>query len=285
MALKKADMTSAENAAVALYGSSYNRQEQALIPDGDNYNQSFLPVMSYDGRVLGLVPIEETSFVGDEVDFVVPDVTGAVALASYVPALAPAGSTVSFMCVRLTREEELTQNWFNGTQSFIPFSRWVVAPGFAHQRNLTSYLLQFLKGEAMSGQVITVPPEFSAEDGVYTIQVEGLIANLQGCAFFDFNWVSLLNVETGNDDSATIMLGTPEGGVPEGVALTVVQSAALLNNSRNMNTLRFIKTSEAPIPAGNYSWPATVTNTSGHSVDVTITIVISSGNGVSIIAP
>lgn len=94
-------------------------------------------------------------------------------------------------------------------------------------------------------------------------------------AFFDANWVTLLNAKASDSKAVSITLGSPTSDPSNGLVKAFVVSGypAIINDTVQLNTLRFVKITEEPIPAGSYTWPATISNADGSTVSVTLTVV------------
>ena len=248
-----------------------------------SYTQSFLPLRTQDGRILGMLPITTTAFTGNETS---KEVTGGgvypVSLVTPTRVshnLSPNNLPVSYMAITVTPTQERTMyQSFDFMASFIPMSKWAMQPGFSFKTNTSNALLSMISGKSVSAIVVPSPATVTASNGSVGINWSAAMSSAGLASFVDVNWVSLLNVQTGNTNAASINPGAIDTGLGDPsngkVALYVVSSnPEIVNQSVLMSTLRFVKLVPGGIPVGAYKWSnAVVTNTDGSTATVCVTL-------------
>lgn len=238
--------------------------------------QSFLPIITDDNRILGLVSIPNTVFTGLETSMSINGV--ATPLRNVVPQRANISGVQhpNYMAITVTPSQERSNfqsaSWL---ASFLPYGKWNQQLGISVMVNKETTLLQMLRGVNLSGaaSVVLTPP--TASNGVHTVEW-GSDVNWGEFThpFIEVNWAALMSVNTGNTSPASISLGAMTSDPSTGkVRVFVVQSdAPVVNEGVLMNTLRFIKLTEGALPKGAYVWPATITNTDGSTATATFTL-------------
>lgn len=238
--------------------------------------QTFLPIITDDNRILGLVGIPNTTFTGSETTLSVNSVTQP--LRHVVPQRANISGVQqpSYMAIAVTPSQERSNfqsaSWL---ASFLPYGKWNNQLGISANVEKETTLLQMLRGVNLSGtsSVVVVPP--TASNGTHTVEWSSDVNwGEYSHTFIEVNWAALMNVNSGNVAPAAISLGAMTTDPSNGnVRAFVVQSGApVVNGGVLMNTLRFIKLSEEGLPKGDYVWPATITNTDGATVSATFTL-------------
>lgn len=182
---------------------------------------------------------------------------------------------IKYMGATVTQTQERTgivgPAWL---QPFIPATRWNMAPGFSRYDWKGNALTQMLEGslvDVISAPVAATP---TAVNGSLEITWTVGFGESNQMSFFEANWVSLFQAKSGNTNAVSISVGAPTLDPSGGhLKVFVVQSyPAIVNQSVLYNTLRFVKTVAESIPSGTYTWPATISNSDGSTVAVTLTV-------------
>lgn len=309
--------------------------------------QTFLPVRTTDNRVLGLLAIPATTFLGTETSLAVagygtvplmlvsqkanhdntvsrlPQAASQVnAIPGYASVAARDPMLIQYMSILATPREARSafnagysanqiaaanaiagtaakvvnaqgvtitaisdSGWdtFQSLSSFIPAEEWRLAPGYADQWYRGARFLDFLRGRngpTVSAPVV-VPP--TSTSGTVNISWKANFTNVATCAFFEVNWVEALTLvdASGGKYAASIVLGAPSADPSAGrLKATVVSNQGAFVTSPDgklnplMSTLRFVKTTDVSIPSGTYTWPATITSTTGSTTTCNLSIII-----------
>lgn len=360
------------------------------------YNQSFLPVLAPGNRILGIIPIATTSFTGEETSFVVNGGTFTIAQQTPVRVSADVNQnnlSTPYMALMVTAAQERgSYQSFDFLEQQVPVQRWSLTPGggvFKEAR--TTPLFGMLRGNTVTAIVVPTPAVVSAISGTVTVAWATEMASAPQFSFFEQNWVTLLQANSGNTNAANLTIGSslvpvvlpnptaatgvgssvggtlaaatyytkvvaidafgaktsasPESvgvatlGTTSSIAYTwtavpgavsyqlwygtsagtqasfftsttnsftlvstagtagtistandtgtfvkasagkialyvVTSSPQIVNNSISLNTVRFVKVSVAAIPAGNYLWNCTVSNTDGSTTPVILTLTV-----------
>ena len=162
--------------------------------------QTFLPIITDDNRILGVVGIPNTAFTGAETSM---SINGVVTpIREVVPHRANIEGLQqnSYMAVSVTPSQERSNfqsaSWL---ASFIPYGKWNQQLGFSANVEKETTLLQLLRGVNLSGptSVVIVPP--TASNG--TLKVEWATEVNWGehaHPFVEVNWALLMGVQSGN---------------------------------------------------------------------------------------
>lgn len=241
--------------------------------------QSFLPQVTQDKRVLGIVVITTTPFVGNETSVVIG--SGTYPLQQYNPIAGLGGlwqerPNIAYMGIPISPTQERQGNFgIQSLMSYIPRYRWQQQPGISRVDYTTNSLIDMLTGNIVPALVapVIVPPAATA--GTLRITWSLNFNYTPQFSFFEANWVQLLQVASGNLDAVSISVGAPSADPSAGhLKVFVVGSyPVIINQSVLFSTLRFVKTTPEPIPAGTYTWPAVILNSDGSTVTVDITVV------------
>ena len=207
---------------------------------------------------------------------------GAVPLKLYSPRaklwLAPQDQpTVNYMGVPITPTQERQSNYGpSWLQPFIPYTKWRQSPGFARYDWKGNALQEMLQGQSVDAIVVPTPATPTASNGALDITWSVDFNKSAQFSFFEANWVALFQVQSGNTNAASIVVGNPTTDPSAGmIKVFVTQSyPQIINQSVLFNTIRFVKITEDVVPTGNYVWPATITNSDGSTVTVTLTVTV-----------
>ena len=114
--------------------------------------QTFLPIITNDNRILGMMPIPKTTFTGSETSVSLQNVATPIrfvspSIANIVGLIQPVYVAIS---VTPTQERENFKSavWL---ASFIPYSKWNNQLGLAQNLTLETTLIQLLRGVNLSG--------------------------------------------------------------------------------------------------------------------------------------
>lgn len=238
--------------------------------------QTFLPIITNDNRILGVTTIPQTTFDGTETSLTIQGNDTPIKL--IVPhAGNNSADTLQPMYMAITVTPSQERDNFQSAfwlASFIPYSKWNTQLGFAANINLETNLIRLLRGVNLGGTPAPSTPAVTVSNGAADVNWAIEVNMGEQHAFVEVNWVMTMNVNSNNQSPASISLGTmtadPSNG--EVLAFVVQSNAPIMNDGVLMNTIRFVKISENPIPKGAYVWPAIVTNTDGSSATATFTL-------------
>ena len=237
--------------------------------------QAFLPYITQDRRILGVLPIPTTTFDGTETTMQVIGVATPIALQQPEVANVVGVPHPAYMAVVVTPEQERSNfqsaMWLS---SFIPYGKWNTQLGMSYMVERGTTLLQMLKGVNLSNVSSPASSVVTVADGESEVAWATEVNMTGNNAFIEVNWAVLMTAKSGNASPAAIALGDmtsdPSGGLVK--AFVVQSDAPVVNDAPMMNTLRFIKLTDSPVPKGSYVWPATVTNTDGSTAHATFTL-------------
>ena len=241
-----------------------------------SYTQSFLPILTQDNRVLGILPIPTTVFAGTETSFTISGGVYKVALQSPTRVSAEINQgnlKAPFMAAIVTPSQERgSYQSFDFLEQQVPVSTWN-HNGVKVVKN--NPLVSLLKGHKVNAIVPPALGVVTTATSSATVPVTWHSAAPKGAAL-EVHWVDLFKASSGNTLAVNLAVGSPPSNAANQVALYVVTSHPhIINGSVSLNTIRFVKLSENPVPTGNYTWACTVNNTDGSSLPVTLTLVVS----------
>ena len=238
--------------------------------------------MTHDRRIVSIVVISTTPFTGLETSMNIGGVITPIEL--YQPVTGMGGlwqnrKIANYMGIPITASQERKANYgVSDLQQFIPWSRWNTGPSISMLDYSSNSLLDMLAGNSVAAIAAPVIATPTATAGSLRISWS-LNVNYSHAApysFFEANWVELLKVASGNTNATSISLGNMSADPSSGhlKAFVVKSYPAIINQSIQFNTLRFVKTTPEAIPTGAYIWPATITNSDGSTVTVNLTVNI-----------
>lgn len=256
--------------------------------------QTFLPIITPDNRVLGIVPISSTDFVGTEPDFTIVGGTypGTYPLRRVQYQSLSGNRTqdkatnVDYMAISLSLSEERRGSPFVNmgyiTSQVSAQERdtraWRNAPNHSVKTRYTGTLVAFiLKGTAISAPA-PVPSGGNGSNASMPWSVNSPFTNVAQSEFIDINWQQVLGVDTSPYSPASVSIGTPSADPGSGNMLrayVVQQGLQVVNDMATYSTIRVIKVFPGQITAGTYTWPLTVTRTDGSTVTLNFSIVAS----------
>ncbi len=246
--------------------------------------QSFLP-MVLGNQVYGVMAIPTQSFTGSETSITILGLPyplkhfnySSLAHDNWNDLLNP---KTEFMAIELQSSEarsnfENPNLWLDNQVEGV--SAWRNAPGHSFLHTTYGPLLKMLQARGMDYAAATpsVPPIGSPFS--YSWSVNHPFANLSQYAFIDINWLEMFEISSGNQQPASLSIGTPTADPGAGLHLRLMQvqnSAETVNDALKYTTIRVIKVTAGAAASGTYTWPLTVTNTAGQSVVVTLDVVV-----------
>lgn len=237
--------------------------------------QAFLPYLTPDRRVVGILAIPVTTFSGTETTMLVAGVDTPIALITPGRPNPVNNQQPSYMAATITASQD--RNNFQSPvwlASFIPYGKWNIQLGVSFMVERETTLLQMLRGVNLSGMSSAVPPVVTIQSGVVNVDWE-VNVNLTGNnPFIEVNWVVLLTEKAPKVIPESIAIDTvvvdPSGGLVK--AFVVQAGSPVVNDVPLMNTLRFAKLTDSPVPKGSYIWSAVITNTDGSTSTAKFTV-------------
>lgn len=238
-------------------------------------SQSFLPYITPDNRILGILPIVTTVFTGNETTFA----GNSLIAVSYQQVSMPTwqeNKVIQYMAIPVSPSLERQFQKPGQINQYAAYTFWQNSPGFSFLDYRGNSLLTMLQGTQITATYVppvAVAPTVTAGVTSYALSADFRLTPT--CTFFDINWVAMVSAVSGNSDYASITVGKPTTDPSLGNlrAYVIATSPVLATlNSIAMNTVRFVKVVEGPIPAGAYVYPVTITNTSGLTTSTTITV-------------
>lgn len=243
--------------------------------------QYFLPFLSPDNRVLGILPIATTTFDGTETEFVsgtAPNtVTYPLRRMTNTRKLGDVIADYMAIDVSATDARGSLKNAIRGASSMFTTRRWVFANN-SHQV-LVGDLEFFLNGysKELSSVVIT-PPVSSLTDVERWWTANAPFTNSSVCQFFDVSWGRLTGLQDADIEKITnISLGAPVSDPSNGLGVRamLVYPMNQVDSRAYNSTLRFLRVSKlVAVTPGDYEWPVTVTFTDGSTMTVNIKITV-----------
>ena len=236
------------------------------------YTQTFLPIITNDGRILGMVPIPKTTFTGTEESVTVNGFE--------IPVRFVRTSVAEYIAASVTPQQERS-NFQNSSwlASFVPYGWWHNQLGMAVKVERETPFVQMLRGINVKGATYsaTVPKPSSQQGGAYAAEWVSC-ATLLGPAntFSDLIWPPQFTGIFEGEVPTSITLGRlvadPSNG-SGGLKIFLIQSGIpILNSEAQFDTVRFVKTANGTLPFGKYSWEAIVTASSGNPYKVLVTL-------------
>lgn len=237
--------------------------------------QTFLPIITQDNRILGMLNLpSDTSFDGTETSLQLDGYSIPLTLVRH-QSTNISMPNVEYMATLVTPSEERSNyqeaHWM---ASFIPYGKWNNQLGIAYKVERETNLLMMLRGINLSRSVTPSVSVVSPTNSTAQINWSTSVNLTGNNAFIEVNWAELVTKQFKNLVPASISIdeqvADPSGGL---LKVFVVQSdAPVVNESAFMNTLRFIKITDSPVPKGDYVWSATITNANGSTTTATFTI-------------
>lgn len=236
------------------------------------YTQTFLPIITNDGRVLGMAPIPETTFTGQETSFPVSGVLTPVRLV--------VTSSAAYVAVVVTPQQERSNfqssSWLS---SFIPYGWWHNQLGIAVKVERETPFLQLLRGVNVKGATYgsTVPGQASPLAPSYLAEWV-VSATMQGPtnSFADLVWPPQFTEALPGEVPTNLAIGPlvsdPSAGSGNLKIFLLQSGTPIVNSEAQFDTIRFVKVSSTPVPLGRYSWEVTVTSSSGNPFKVLVTL-------------
>ena len=237
-----------------------------------NLTQTFLPLVTNDGRVLGMYPIPQTSFAGDETSVLVNGTPTPVKLITVQSNMQP----VSYMAATITPEQERSNfqssSWM---ASFVPYNWWHNQLGMAFKVERETPFIQMLRGQNISGSTYSVNP-VPGSGGLSTPIYDAIWvseATMQGPAnsFTDLLWVPKFTEQYPLENPTSISIGVPvSASASRGVVrvFSIQSGVTIVNTAAIFDTLRFVKMPDSPLPFEDYSWEVTVNAASGNRYNI-----------------
>lgn len=236
--------------------------------------QFFLPMVTGDRRVVGLVPITETSFVGDETSIEIGPTTYNLRRITFTRQ--PSGKVMDYMSIYVSPSEE--RNEFRNMDSHLRTYTSTRYWGSQHTQkyNLMGDLEYFLEGGLKSMSVVVVPPAPTMNPLVRDWVANAPFANAPNCQFFDLTWARL----TGLSDVSRIRqvsVGAPSQDPGNGSSLKamLIYPSNQVNLAPYRSVVRVMRINKGAVTPGTYIWPLTVTDTSEQTTTVNLTINVS----------
>jgi len=233
--------------------------------------QYFLPMVTGDRRVVGLVPISETTYVGDELSQTLGAVTYSLRRITFTRQ--PSGKVMDYMSIYVSPQEE--RNEFRNLDSYLRTYTSTRYWGEGHTRkyNLMGDLEYFLEGGLKSMDVVVVPPAPTMNPLVREWAANAPFANAPNCQFFDLTWARL----TGLSDVTniqTVSVGAPSADPGNGASLKamLVYPSNQVNLADWRSVVRIMRVTKNAVVPGAYVWPLTVTDKFGQVTTVNVTI-------------
>jgi hypothetical protein len=156
-------------------------------------------------------------------------------------------------------------------------SAWRCNAGFTRYDVTYGPLLRLLQARGVDYQIPAPATPPVANPYSQNWYVNHPFSNLSQYAFLDINWVEMLQVHSGNQQPATISIGTPTVDPGAGLHLKLMlvqQSPTIINDAILYTTLRVIKVTAGAAAVGTYTWPLTITNTEGMTITVNLSLVV-----------
>jgi hypothetical protein len=240
-----------------------------------NITQAFLPYITQDNRIIGVLPIPVTTFNGTETSMVVAGVNTPLALVTPRVSNVVGTPQPAYMAATITPSQERSNfqsaYWL---ASFIPYGKWNTQLGMSYMVERETTLLQLLRGVNLSSVSSPAVTVVTASNALVEVNWATEVNMTGNNAFIEVNWAVLMTAQSGNASPAYITLDTmtsdPSGGLVK--AFVVQSDAPVVNDGVMLNTLRFIKMTNSPVPKGSYVWPAVITNTDGSIANATFTL-------------
>lgn len=250
--------------------------------------QTFLPLLTTDKRVLGLVPITSTNFTGAETTFTISGRVYPLQRVLYTSLIGSKtqneGTAVDYMAISVSLSQERTEFANHGYISSQVAAQerdarwWRNAPGHSLKTRYTGTLVAFiLKGTAINSPD-PVPMGGGGSNASVNFSVNSPFSNVAQAEFIDLNWQQLLGVDVSPASSpASVSIGTASADPGSGNMLrayVVQQGLQVVNNTASYSTIRIIKVFAGPVTAGTYTWPLTVTRVDGTTVVLNLSVVV-----------
>lgn len=257
--------------------------------------QAFLPVMIMpESRVIGGIPIGETTFNGDETTYSLAGHPYRMERKDVVSITGSGGVATahSFMMLPFTATEERQGRAFAvpgllSTESLMEFVKWVMPKNVSQEQGRnTSDLFKLLLGAksvGISGSTTSVqPPVLGASPMEVTVKCD--LGSASACSFMDIDFldwmasypdqnltVSGLTLLLPNPLSVTTFLKQFLVSVPKPLTIDPTKPD---QPELQFNTLRFIKIAPGVIPPGTYSYEFQLSTVQGVTIPGTLYLVL-----------
>lgn len=257
--------------------------------------QSFLPVMIMpESRVIGGVPIGETTFNGDEATYSIAGHPYPLERKDVVSITGSGGMATahSFMMIPFTATQERQGRAYAvpgllSTESLMEFVKWVMPKNVAQEQGRnTSDLFKLLLGAksvGVSGSTSSVqPPVLGASPMEVTVKCN--LGSASACSFLDIDfleWMSSYPDQNLTVSGLTLLLPSPLSvtaflkqflvSVPKPLTIDPTKPDQPV---LQFNTLRFIKVAPGVIPPGTYSYAFQLSTVQGVTIPGTLHLVL-----------
>lgn len=252
-------------------------------------SQAFLPLLTQDNRILGVVPIASQMFDGSETSYTVNSVSRPLRTvfinqsARYSNVQPTARFIVGFS---VSRADEVTGAYTGYSPTFIflqdvmPFYEWsALGSSTPTQQDGLGAVFHMLLGGA---SVLVAGPAPSSAPSMTTPDTLGWnatapIANGPACAFFDFNWVRLFSAMHTLDPAdypSLVVQSQPAGNLLKAYVLSTPDPNGLTGPL--YNTVRIMKVSAPSLIADDYVFTFAISNSAGliSTAQLTLTVTI-----------
>lgn len=259
--------------------------------------QAFLPLSGPDNRIFGNIAITPATFVGNEPTATVALGTGNVTLplkrvtydtninadsistSSTRSRIAYKGHqrrTVDYMAIALSRSDVQTF-WSDKGRllaSIADTRYWTAVNGW--KTELYGDLMSFLQG----GNVVTAavtPVNPTGSNVSKNWNVNSPFTNVTNCQFFELNWQqeAAASLTPFVPTACSIGVASADPSAAGALRAFLVNSTPIIAGGIvSYSTIRIVRFTTATIPSGTYTWPLTLTNATGGTLTVNLSVIV-----------
>lgn len=217
--------------------------------------QSFLPVVTDIGKVVGLFAIPLTTFAGTETTFNLSVGSVSISLKT-LPTTNQIVRIPQYMAAVFTHAQSFSK-------AYAQYAEWIpieaIAPSSSWLNNHLTYGLSYFSGilltclqqgfTAQIGAPIVSPPSVGNPAATMNLTVNTPFANVDGATFFDFNWVDIFKAGFPTKTPASIQV-TAQPGQADLLAYIIMSGQPVVGQIVQ-NTVRIVKVVKGNIPTGS----------------------------------
>lgn len=258
--------------------------------------QSFLPLSGPDNRIFGNIAITPATFTGAEPTATVALGTGNVTLplkrVTYDTNVNPDSistsstrskavvrghqrRTVDYMAIALSQSDVKTFWTDKGRllASIADTRYWMGAVG---KEEFYGDLMSFLQGGNRVVAAVT-PVNPTGSNISKNWNVNSPFTNVTNCQFFEINWQQEAAASLAPFTPTACSIGIASADPSSNGALRaflVNTVPVIAGGIVSYSTIRIVRSSTATVPSGTYTWPLTLTNATGGTLTVNLSVIV-----------
>lgn len=253
--------------------------------------QAFLPLLTQDNRILGVIPIASQVFTGNETQRTINAVVRSLKTVFINQSARYSNTypTTRFIVgVSVSRTDEVTGAYSGYSPAFIrlqevmPFYEWSALGSSAptQQEGLGSVFHMLLGGSSflVAGPAPSTSPSPMPNSATLAWNASAAIANGPACSFFDFNWVRLFSTVNTVDPEDLPVLTVQSQSAPNLLRAYVLSTPEASGNltGPQYNTVRIMKLSAAALSVTSYNFVFAISNSTGLIAEAQLTLTVTS---------